>query len=121
MIADNRDRYSYFEPWTLILKYFVYFVSMKGNFDAEAAQDSNKMEKLFLLSQMIMRIKATEASIASEEIERMAGRYQGRNVDCVGNKWTVLKVLISQFFFDFRVEDEKLVSTLCLLNNFLDS
>jgi hypothetical protein len=52
---------------------------MKGNFDPEAAQDSNKMEKLFLLSQMIMRIKATEASIASEEIERMAERYQGRN------------------------------------------
>ena len=29
---------------------------------------------------MIMRIKATEASIASEEIERMAERYQGKNV-----------------------------------------
>ena len=26
-----------------------------------------------------MRIKATEASIASEEIERMAERYQGKN------------------------------------------
>ncbi|CAB4002084.1 Hypothetical predicted protein, partial [Paramuricea clavata] len=54
----------------------IYRVITKGNFDPEAAQDSNKMEKLFLLSQMIMRIKATEASIASEEIERMAERYQ---------------------------------------------
>ena len=55
---------------------------MQGNFDSEAAQDSNKMEKLFLLSQMVMRIKATEASIASEEIERMAEHYQG-NILCL--------------------------------------
>ena len=59
------------------MKTFFVICSIKGNFDVEAAQDSNKMEKLFLLSQMIMRIKATEASIASEEIERMAERYQG--------------------------------------------
>ena len=36
------------------------------------------MEKLFQLSQMILRIKATEASIASEEIERIAESHNGK-------------------------------------------
>lgn len=50
----------------------LYHLLTKGNFDPAAAQDVKKMEKFFQLSQMMLRIKATEASIASEEIEQMA-------------------------------------------------
>lgn len=55
----------------------------QGVFDAGAAQDVEKMEKLFQLSQVILNIKATEASIASEEHEKLAQELERRD----GIKW----------------------------------